>query len=271
MTDGITFASYAAAFGAGLVSVLSPCVMPLMPAYLSLISGLSVEEMRGGGAEGSGDPEADATSRRALRRRVLIACAGFVAGFSTVFVLLGASATAIGRVLQVWQVEVAGVTVSLVQVAGLVIIAMGLHLIGWLRIPWLYRDTRMHTRGAPRSFLGTLLVGAAFAFGWSPCVGPILGGILTVAGSRETVGQGMALLAVYSAGLGVPFFAAGWSIELFFRSLDRMKRHFRRVEVVSGVLLVAVGVLVLTNRLTALNSWFGFLNRVVERAEAWML
>lgn len=274
MTDGISLASYAAAFGAGLVSVLSPCVMPLMPAYLSLISGLSVEEMRGGGAatEGGGEDAAEeARLHRDLRRRVLVGCAGFVAGFSTVFVLLGASATAIGRVLQAWQVEILGVTVSPVQVAGLVIIAMGLHLIGWLRIPLLYRDTRMHSRGAPRSFVGTLLVGAAFAFGWSPCVGPILGGILTVAGSRETVGEGMALLAVYSAGLGVPFFLAGWSIEFFFRALERMRGHFRRVEIASGVLLVGVGVLVLTNRLTALNSWFGFLNRVVETAEGWML
>lgn len=273
MTDGITLASYAAAFGAGLVSVLSPCVMPLMPAYLSLISGLSVEEMRGGAVEGGEgeDPAEERRQRAALRRRVLVGCAGFVAGFSLVFVLLGASATAIGRVLVAWRVEVLGVTVSAVQVAGLVIVAMGLHLIGWLRIPILYRDTRAHTTGTPRSFLGTLLVGAAFAFGWSPCVGPILGGILTVAGSRETVGQGMALLAVYSAGLGVPFFLAGWSIELFFRSLERVKRHFRRIEVVSGALLVAVGVLVLTNRLTVLNSWFGFMDRVVTAAEGWML
>lgn len=263
MTDGITLATYAAAFGAGLVSVLSPCVMPLMPAYLSLISGLSVEELRGGeGEEGAG---AD------LRRRVLVGCAGFVTGFSAVFVLLGASATAVGRLLQAWRIEVLGVSVTAVQLAGLVIIAMGLHLIGWIRIPLLYRDARLRTSGAPRSFLGTLLVGAAFAFGWSPCVGPILGGILTVAGSRETVGQGMALLAVYSAGLGVPFFLAGWSIEFFFRSLERMKRHFRRVEVASGALLVGIGVLVLTNRLTALNAYFGFLNRAVEAAESWLL
>ncbi|MDX1648830.1 MAG: cytochrome c biogenesis protein CcdA [Myxococcota bacterium] len=272
MTDGISLASYAAAFGAGLVSVLSPCVMPLMPAYLSLISGLSVEEIRGAAAaEDDEEPAERERRRRDLRRRVLLGCAGFVAGFSTVFVLLGASATAIGRVLQAWQVEVLGVPVGAVQLAGLVIIVMGLHLIGWVRIPLLYRDTRVHHGGAPRSFLGTLLVGAAFAFGWSPCVGPILGGILTVAGSRETVGQGMALLAVYSAGLGVPFFLAGWSIEFFFRALERMRRHFRRVEIVSGALLVAVGVLVLTDRLTALNAWFGFLNRVVETAEGWML
>jgi cytochrome c-type biogenesis protein len=232
--------------------------MPLMPAYLSLISGLSVEELR----DGEGGP--------ALRRRVLLGCAGFVAGFSTVFVLLGASATVVGRVLQTWRLDVLGLEISAVQVAGVVIIAMGLHLTGWLPIPWLYRDTRMQT-GSPRSFVGTYLVGAAFAFGWSPCVGPILGGILTLAGSRDTVYEGMALLAVYSLGLGIPFFLAGWSIEWFFRTLARMRHHFRRVEIVSGVLLIALGILVATNRLTMLNDYFGFLNGIVETAEGWLL
>jgi cytochrome c-type biogenesis protein len=114
-------------------------------------------------------------------------------------------------------------------------------------------------------------VGAAFAFGWSPCVGPILGGILTVAGSRDTVWEGMALLAVYSAGLGVPFFLAGWSIEWFFGALARMRSHFRKIEVGSGLMLVALGVLVLTNRLTLLNEYFVFLNDVVDAAEQWLL
>lgn len=285
MADGITLASYAAAFGAGLISVLSPCVMPLMPAYLSLISGVSVEELRGRDAlapakdaqAGAGEEDEAAAGlagpdeRRALRRRVLLGCTGFVAGFSTVFVLLGASATAIGRVLQGWRVEILGIEVGAVQVAGLVIVVMGLHLLGWIRIPLLYRDARFHSVSPPASVVGTFLVGAAFAFGWSPCVGPILGGILTVAGSRETAGEGMALLAVYSAGLGVPFFLAGWSIEFFFRSLERIKHHFRRIEMVSGALLVAVGLLVLTDRLSALNAYFTFLNRVVESAEAWLL
>jgi cytochrome c-type biogenesis protein len=259
MGDGLTLASFGAAFGAGLISVLSPCVMPLMPAYLSLISGLSVEELREG--EVGND----------LRRRVLLGCAGFVAGFSTVFILLGASATALGRVLQTWRLELFGFEISAVQVAGVVIIAMGLHLTGWLRIPLLYRDTRLQGGTAPRSFLGTYLVGAAFAFGWSPCIGPILGGILTIAGSRDTVYQGMALLAVYSLGLGIPFFLAGWSIEYFFRALGRMRRHFRRIEIASGLLLIALGFLVATNRLTLLNDNFVFLNRVVERAEQWLL
>lgn len=259
MQEGLTLATLGAAFAAGVISVLSPCVMPLMPAYLSLISGISVEEL----GDGEAHPE--------LRRRVLLGCAGFVGGFSTVFILLGASATAIGRVLQTWRVDVFGLEISAVQVAGVVIILMGFHLMGLLPIQALYRDTRFQGAAAPRGFLGTYLVGAAFAFGWSPCVGPILGGILTIAGSRETVWEGMALLAVYSAGLGLPFFLAGWSIEFFFRALGRMKRHFRTVEIASGVLLVLLGLLVATNRLAVLNDYFLFLNRWVEAAESWLL
>jgi cytochrome c-type biogenesis protein len=239
--------------------------MPLMPAYLSLISGISVEEMR---AEGEiRTPE----ERAAVRRRVLLGCAGFVAGFSTVFVLLGASATVVGHALQAWQVDVFGVPITAVQVAGVVIVAMGLHLTGLLPIPWLYRDARMGQSLKPRSFLGTYLVGAAFAFGWSPCVGPILGGILTLAGGRETVYEGMLLLAVYSAGLGLPFVIAGWSIDLFFTAFRRMKGYFRLVEVSSGGLLVAVGLLVATNRLAMLNDYFVFLSEVVTRAEEALL
>lgn len=259
MADGLTLASFGAAFAAGVISVLSPCVMPLMPAYLSLISGLSVEELREGG------------DRPGLRRRVLAGCAAFVAGFSAVFVLLGASATALGRALQTWRMELLGLEVSAAQVAGLVIVAMGLHLIGWLPIPALYRDTRRLGTGTPAGLAGTALVGAAFAFGWSPCVGPILGGILTIAGSRDTVYQGMALLSVYSLGLGVPFFLAGLSLERFLSAFQRVKHHFRRIEVASGALLVALGLLVLTNRLSALNAYFQFLNDVVEAAEGWLL
>jgi len=259
MTDTLTLASFGLAFGAGLISVLSPCVMPLMPAYLSLISGISVDDLRDEGLP----PD--------LRRRVLLGCTGFVAGFSTVFVLLGASATAVGRTIKIWHVEILGLSIGTVQLAGLVIIAMGLHLMGWLPIRALYRDTRFQRLAAPRSLLGTWLVGAAFAFGWSPCVGPILGGILTVAGSRETVWSGMALLAVYSMGLAVPFYLAGWSIEFFFRWLERMKGHFQTVERVSGALLLGLGFLVLSNQLTALNQYFVFLNRLVQAAEQWLL
>jgi cytochrome c-type biogenesis protein len=265
MTDPLSLASFATAFAAGLLSVLSPCVMPLMPAYLSLISGISVEGLRGGeGGEEGGVPAG-------LRRRVLLGCAGFVAGFSSVFVLLGATATVVGRVLQTWQVVVFGLEITAVQIAGLVIVAMGLHLMGVLPIPWLYRDARFGGSLQPKSFLGTYLVGAAFAFGWSPCVGPILGGILTLAGGRETVYEGMLLLAVYSAGLGIPFLLAGWSIEFFFGAFARMRRHFRSVEIVSGTLLVAVGVLVASNRMAKLNEYFLFLSDLVEKAEQSLL
>jgi cytochrome c-type biogenesis protein len=258
-SESLSLGAVAAAFGAGLISVLSPCVVPLLPGYLSLVSGVSIDELRG--------PEDVARLRGRIRR----GSAGFVAGFSTVFVLLGASATALGGFLRGFEVNVFGVRVDAIQLAGLVIVLMGLHLLGVLRIPLLYRDTRFQPRDTPRGVLGTFVVGAAFAFGWSPCVGPILGGILTVAGSQETVLSGMGLLAVYAAGLAVPFLLAGLSVEWFFRSLAGVRRHVRRIEQVSGVLLVLLGVLVATNRLTALNGYFAFLNRVVERAEAWLL
>lgn len=259
MADGISIASFGAAFVAGVISFLSPCVMPLMPAYLSLVSGITVEEMM------------ESKGERGIRRRVLLGCSGFVGGFSTVFVLLGASATAVGRVLQTWRIELLGVEIGAVQVAGAVIVLMGLHMTGLLPIQALYRDTRFHSRFQPRGVLGAYLVGAAFAFGWSPCVGPILGGILTIAGGRETVYQGMLLLAVYSLGLGLPFFLAGWSVELLFESAKRLKRQLRRIEIFSGALLIALGILVATNRLTALNGYFFFLNDIVEATERWLL
>jgi len=257
--DGLSFGSLLAAFGAGLISVLSPCVVPLLPAYLSLVSGVSVEDLH------------EADDPAALRARIRRGSLGFVAGFSAVFVLLGASASAIGRFLGGFRLSLFGFEVSAVQLAGLVIVVMGLHLLGVLRIPLLYRDTRFQLRTVPRGVVGTFLVGAAFAFGWSPCVGPILGGILTVAGSQDTVYRGMGLLAVYAAGLAVPFLLAGLSVEWFFRSLAGVRRHLKRIEQASGVLLVVLGVLVATNRLTALNQYFAFLNEVVERAEAWLL
>ncbi len=260
MDDPLSLASLFGALVAGILSVLSPCVMPLMPAYLSLISGLSVDDLK----EGPDAPSVD-------RRRVLLGCLGFVLGFSVIFIALGASATAVGHVLATWRVTVLGVSISAVQIAGLIIILMGLHLVGWLPIAWLYRDARFGQQFKPKSFFGTFLVGAAFAFGWSPCVGPILGGILTVAGGRDTVYQGMLLLAVYSAGLGIPFFLAGYSLDLFLRWFERIRPHFRVVEVVAGCLLVGVGFLVLTNRLTALNSYFSFMNRLVEAAESALL
>ncbi len=262
MDEFSSVASVGAVFAAGLLSVFSPCVMPLMPAYLSLISGVSVEEMQ----------ESVEEHEPGMRRRVLLACLGFIAGFSTVFIVLGASATALGRVLRIWRGEVFGIEFGVAQLAGVLIIVMGLHMLGVFRIGLLYRDSRFQMGGRKKmSALGTYLVGAAFAFGWSPCVGPILAGVLGIAGSQETVGRGMVLLAVYSAGLGVPFLLAGWSIEVFFRAFARMKNYFRAVEFASGVLLIGVGLLVATDRLSTLNGYFTFLTRFILAAEEALL
>lgn len=262
MEEFSSLASIGAVFAAGLLSVFSPCVMPLMPAYLSLISGVSVEEMQ----------EAADENEPGKRRRVLLACLGFVAGFSTVFVVLGASATAAGRLLRIWRTEIFGIEVGVAQLAGLLIIFMGLHMMGLLRLGVLYQDRRFHVEGRKKmSAVGTYLVGAAFAFGWSPCVGPILAGVLGIAGSQDTVGRGMMLLGVYSAGLGVPFLLAGWSIQAFFRAFQRMKHYFRAVELASGALLLAVGLLVVTDRLSSLNSYFAFLTRFILAAEQALL
>lgn len=251
--------SLVTAFAAGLLSVLSPCVLPLLPAYLSLVSGVSVEELRTQASEAE------------VRRRVMGTALAFVLGFSAVFVVLGASATLLGRVLRSFRLEVLGTEIGVAQIAGVVIVVMGLHLLGVLRIPWLYREARFEGPHRPTGPAGAALVGAAFAFGWTPCVGPILGGILTLAGARETVFQGMGMLSVYSAGLAVPFLLAAWSVERFLGALRRLREHFRTIEIASGVLLVAVGVLVLTDQLTRINSYFLFLEEIVVRLEEALL
>ena len=243
------------AFAAGLLSVLSPCVLPLLPAYLSLISGISVEEMQEG-ATGAG-----------VRSRVMRACLGFVVGFSAVFVLMGVGAVAAGQLLRTWRASILGVEFGVSQIAGLVIVLLGLHMMGVSPIRALYRDTRFHFRLGRRSFASSFIVGAGFAFGWSPCIGPILATILTVAGQRETVLYGVGLLAVYSAGLAVPFLIAGWSIERFFQAFGRIKRYFRTLEIASGMMLVGVGVLLLTGQLSSMNSRFQFMMDALVAAE----
>ena len=243
------------AFAAGLLSVLSPCVLPLMPAYLSLISGISVEEMR----EGSDDSR--------MRSRVMRACFGFVAGFTVVFVILGVGAVAAGHIVRTWQVQLFGIGIGMSQIAGVVIILFGLHMTGLTPIRALYRDTRFQFQINHHSFVSSLLIGAGFALGWSPCIGPILATILTLAGSEETMLQGVALLLIYSGGLAVPFLIAGWSIEHFFEAFHRIKHHFRTFEIVSGLILVVVGGLLLTDRLTVLNQQFQFMADWVNALE----
>lgn len=243
------------AFASGLISVFSPCVMPLMPAYLSLISGVSVESMS----------ELDEDGER--RARVMRACIGFVCGFSTVFIVLGASAFAFGRLIRGWRLDLFGFEFGVSQIAGIAIIVMGLHMTGWLKLNWLLRDLRLELEMGGKGFGPAYVIGAGFGFGWSPCIGPILGAVLTLAGSRETVFEGIGLLAVYSAGLGVPFLLAGWSIDHFFRAFERIKKHFRALEIGSGLMLVAVGMLLVTNQLAWFNGQFAFLAEFVVWAE----
>ncbi len=243
------------AFAAGLLSVLSPCVLPLMPAYLSLISGISVEEMQEGARDGI------------LRRRVMLACLAFVSGFSVVFVALGVGAVRFGHLVRTWHAEMFGVEIGVAQIAGLVVILLGLHMTGVTPIRFLYRDTRPQVNLKRHGAFSAFLVGFGFALGWSPCIGPILATILTVAASRETALQGVLLLVIYSAGLAVPFLLAGWSIERFFQAFAHVRRHFRKLEIASGLIIVGVGFLLATNQLSSLNSRFRFLTDALGAAE----
>jgi cytochrome c-type biogenesis protein len=236
-----------AAFGAGLLSFISPCVLPLIPGYLSYISGLSLDEMRGNAALAGGGTVAVAAPPQ-VRRRILLSSLAFILGFTVVFVTLGATASAIGHFVGD-RLPILG------RIAGIVIIIFGLHTMGVLRIEWLYQEKRVHTSRQPAGTFGALLVGIAFAFGWTPCIGPILSAIMTLAASQDTVGEGVRLLAVYSLGLGVPFFASALAINRFFTALARIRRHYHKIELVSGGLLVAIGFLIFTNKFTILAQW----------------
>jgi cytochrome c-type biogenesis protein len=233
--------SLIAAFAAGLLSFISPCVLPLIPGYISFISGVTLEDMRAG-------PAGQAAVAAVSRTRVVGTSIAFIAGFSLVFVSLGASASALGQLL-LPRLTLLG------RIAGIVIIAFGLHTMGILRIRWLEADTRVQTRAKPAGIVGAGVVGVAFAFGWTPCIGPILAGILAVAASQETVSQGIRLLAVYSLGLGIPFLVTALAINQFFAAFARIRRHYRAIEVTSGALLVVIGVLMVVNRLTVIAQY----------------
>jgi cytochrome c-type biogenesis protein len=226
-----TDVSLIAAFAAGFLSFVSPCVLPLIPGYISFVSGVSVEEMRADAAP--------ATSRL----QVFITSLAFVIGFSLVFVALGASATAIGKFMF-------AKLPLLSRIAGVVLIVFGLHTMGVFKLAFLETEKRVHTQRKPAGPLGAMLVGIAFAFGWTPCIGPILGGILAIAGSRNTVGEGITLLAVYSLGLGIPFLLTSLAINQFFGAAKRIRRHYHAIELASGALLVAIGLLIVTGQLT---------------------
>ncbi len=229
------------AFVAGVVSFLSPCVLPLVPGYISMLSGASMEELK----SGAGPALVGRISRNSL---------AFVMGFSAVFVALGASATAVGTFL------LAKKTIFNL-VAGIIIIVFGLHLTGLVKIPFLYREARVQTGAPRRGLVGSFVLGFAFAFGWTPCIGPILTGILALAATRETVFQGMFLLAIYSAGLAIPFLITGLGLSQFLKFYGGFRKHLQVVEVASGVLLIAIGLLMAFNRFSVLSGYLSFLNR----------
>ncbi|MCK4427515.1 MAG: cytochrome c biogenesis protein CcdA [candidate division Zixibacteria bacterium] len=231
--------SLLAAFTAGLISFASPCVLPLIPAYLSFISGVSVEEMK------SRDKKSQAL------KKVSVNTILFVLGFSVVFVALGASATFVGDFLLS--------KLSLFnKIAGAIIMLLGLHLLGVFRIRFLNYEKRFHARSRPLGPLGSFLVGLAFAFGWTPCIGPILAGILLVASNQGTVTKGVVLLSVYSLGLGIPFFVTAVSFHTFLSVFGWIKKHFRVVEIMSGLFLILIGFLIFIGSFSALT---GFLIR----------
>ncbi|WP_421850594.1 cytochrome c biogenesis CcdA family protein [Oricola sp.] len=240
--------SYLSALGAGAISFLSPCVLPLVPPYLCYMAGVSVDQFRGEDQAGEQGGGAAVAEVQAVRLPLITAALAFVAGFSTVFVALGAGASTIGVLLRSYQSELA-------IVAGIVIIAMGLNFLGVLRISAFSREARFQTRGAPANPLAAYVMGLAFAFGWTPCIGPVLGPILTLAGARESVGEGAALLAVYSAGLGIPFLLAALFSGAFMRFMQSFRSHLGSVEKVIGVLLVIAGVLFLTGGMQSMSFW----------------
>ncbi len=238
--------TFAAALFAGLLSFLSPCVLPLVPPYLIYMAGSSIERF------------ADAEAEPRVRRETIFAALLFVAGFSTVFIAFGASASAIGALVHAFSAQLA-------TIAGVVIIVMGLHFLGFTRFALLMREKRMQM-AKPVGLWGAYAMGLAFAFGWTPCIGPILAAILAVAASRDTVAKGAILLAVYSAGLGIPFLLAAFAVEPMAAFISRFKRHLDVVEKVMGGLLVLTGIAFLTGFVSEasfwLLEWFPVLGRI---------
>lgn len=228
-----------AAFTAGLLSFISPCVLPLVPSYISYITGLSVEQL------------ADATERHKQRKPIVVNSLIFIAGFSSVFIAFGASASLIGQMLITYQDYIR-------KIGGLLIIVFGLYLLGVLNLGFLTSEKRLHFRSRPAGYLGSFLIGVAFAAGWTPCVGPVLGTILLYASTTDSLAAGVMLLASYSLGLGVPLFMTSLGVDSFLAYFKRVRAYLWGVSAVSGLCLVAVGVMIYANSLSLLT---GFLER----------
>ncbi len=229
--------TYFGALVAGLLSFASPCVLPLIPAYISFLGGVSLSQLT----------EEDGVDV-ATQKRVFYAAIAFVLGFSTVFIALGASATAISALI-------AQNSLLLGQIAGVIIVIFGLHFIGVFRIGFLNFEKRFHLENKPAGLVGSYILGLAFAFGWTPCVGPILASVLMVATSGDSIGYGISLLTVYAAGLGIPFLVAAFAVKPFMKFLSRFKSQMRKIELTIGGLLIITGIAVFTGDLAEAANW----------------
>lgn len=229
--------SFFVAFSAGLLSFFSPCVLPLIPAYISFIAGLSIEELQ------------NDEKKPLLVFEVTLNSFFFVAGFTVIFIALGASASTLGAFF-LDQLPI------FTKLAGVLIIFFGLHLSHLLPLKFLYYEKKLHMQSKPAGMIGSLFVGMAFAFGWTPCIGPILAGILAYASTQETMNQGILLLGGYSLGLGIPFILTALSINTFLVIFDKIKKYFPLIEKIGGVLLILVGLLILTDNFADLAIYF---------------
>jgi len=223
---------FAVAFSAGVLSFLSPCVLPLVPSYLSFVTGMSLEDLQEG----------------ADRSGVMMSASLFVLGFTLIFVLMGASASFLGQFLKYYEVWIA-------RVGGVIIIILGLHLAGAFRLTPLLREKRLHIQDRPAGKLGTIAIGAAFGAGWTPCIGPVLGAILTFASTRHQFWSGVSLLFVYSMGLAVPFMLSALALDKFLSAFSRFRRFLPAVQVASGILLIVLGLLLVTGTFTILSTY----------------
>ena len=216
-----------------------------MPGYISFISGVSLDEMK------------DMEQNKSALRSIILNSLFFICGFTMVFILLGATATTLGKTFNEYYSTIS-------KIAGVLIIVFGLHMMGLFKINFLNYEQRFHVQQKKLGMFGSFLVGTAFAFGWTPCIGPVLAAILVIASQQDTVYKGIALLASYSLGLGIPFFLTGVSINIFFTMFNRIKKYFHTIEIVGGAMLVVLGLLIITNYLTILSAyfsrWLPFLN-----------
>jgi cytochrome c-type biogenesis protein len=226
------------ALSAGIISFLSPCILPVIPSYLAFITGISLEEL------------SQQESLRKVRKKVIANSLMFILGFSILFIALGASATFIGKFLykNIRWFEIIG---------GVLVIVLGLHFAGIFRLKFLDREKKIHLKKKPLGYLGTCLVGMAFGAGWTPCVGPILGAILAMAATTQDILQGIILLVSYSAGLGIPFLLSAIILHKFFEYFKTIRKYFKVISIVGGVLLIIVGILLITGYFSTLSSFLG--------------